>query len=129
MKHDGLKLIPAPIDNKNLMEDPFEDEIFGDFYAAEDHRKNGKRHLIGHKKEWSDCLIDVSWEYGYNLVKIAVLAVPAHEDFETVSREVFECVRETFSQWECEDNPHLHVHCVWSGHTYPIWVYFFFDME
>ena len=40
------KLIPAPIDNKNLLEDPFEDEVFGNFYACCNHRKNGLSALI-----------------------------------------------------------------------------------
>jgi len=42
------KLIYAPIDNKNLLEDAFEDDVFGGFYAAPDHRKHNIRHLVGH---------------------------------------------------------------------------------
>ena len=127
MKRGNLELIEAPIDNKNLMEDPFEDEIFGDFYAAADHRKNGKRHLIGHKREWADCWLDVYWEYGWNTVRITVLAIPGHEDFVYVSHDVYDGVRKTFSEWECEDNPNLHVDFGLSGNT--IYVHFFFDME
>ena len=44
----GKTLIPAPIDNKNLSEDSFEDEVFGDFYACKDHRDGSRsRHLFG----------------------------------------------------------------------------------
>jgi len=126
MKHDGLKLIDATIDNKNLMEDPFEDEIFGDFYAAADHRTDGKRHLIGYKKEWSDCLLDVFWKYGWSTITITVLAIPGHEYFENVSREVYNAVRKEFSEWEGDDS-HLHVDFGLSGNA--IYVHFFFDME
>lgn len=126
MKQDGLELIAAPIDNKNLMEDPFEDEIFADFYAAADHRKDGKRHLIGYKKEWADCYLDVFWEYGWNTVRITVLAIPGHEYFENVRHEVFDGVRKTFSEWENEDTD-IHVDCCLSGNT--IWVHFFFYMK
>lgn len=126
MKHDGLKLIDATIDNKNLMEDPFEDEIFGDFYAAPDHRKDGYRHLIGHKKEWADCYLDVFWKYGWSTITITVLAIPGHEYFDNVSREVYNAVRKEFSEWEVDDS-HLHVDFGLSGNT--IYVHFFFDME
>ena len=126
MKRDGIELIEAPIDNKNLMEDAFEDDVFVDFYAAVDHRKNGKRHLIGHKREWADCYLDVYWEYGWNTVRITVLAV-LYDEFDNVSHEVYDAVRKEFSEWECEDNPNLHVDFVLSGNT--IYVHFFFDME
>lgn len=126
MKRGNLEFIDAPIDNKNLMEDPFEDEIFGDFYYAKDHLKNGKRHLIGYKKEWADCLLDVYWEYGWNTVRITVLAVPGYDDFEYVCHEVYDGVRKTFSEWEGDDS-HIHVDFLLSGNT--IYVHFFFDME
>lgn len=128
MKRDGLELIEAPIDNKNLMEDAFEDDVFVDFYAAADHRKNGHRHLIGYKKEWSDCYLDVYWEYGWNTVRITVLAIPGTEDFENVCQEVYDGVRKEFSEWEDDDNDsHIHVSFLLSGNT--IYVHFFFDME
>lgn len=126
MKRGNLELVEAPIDNKNLMEDPFEDEIFGDFYAAPDHRKNGKRHLIGYKKEWADCYLDVYWEHGWNTVRITVLAIPGHEYFENVCDEVYNAVRKEFSEWEGDDS-HIHVSFLLSGNT--ISVHFFFDME
>lgn len=126
MKRDGIEVIVAPIDNKNLMEDAFEDDVFVDFYAAVDHRKNGKRHLIGHKREWSDCYLDVYWEYGWNTVKITVLAIPGTEDFENVCDEVYNAVRKEFSAWEGDDS-HIHVNFGLSGNT--ISVHFFFDME
>ena len=126
MKRGELELIEAPIDNKNLMEDPFEDEIFADFYSAPDHGTNGHRHLIGYKKEWSDCYLDVYWEYGWNTVRITVLAIPGHEDFEYVSNEVYDAVRKEFSSWEGDDS-HIHVDFGLLGNT--IYVHFFFDME
>lgn len=127
MKRGNLVLVEAPIDNKNLMEDSFEDDIFVDFYAAEDHRKNGNRHLIGYKKEWSDCYLDVYWKYGWNFIQITVLAIPGTEDFDSVRNEVFEAVRKEFSAWECEDNPGLRVRL--DVFKYTISVYFFFDTE
>lgn len=126
MKRDGLELIEAPIDNKNLMEDAFEDDVFVDFYCAKDHRTDGKRHLIGYKKEWADCWLDVYWEYGWNTVTITVLAIPGTEDFDEVSQEVYDGVRKTFSEWEGDDS-HIHVRFFLSGNT--ISVHFFFDME
>ena len=124
MKRGDLELIDAPIDNKNLMEDAFEDDVFGDFYAAADHRTDGKRHLIGYKKEWSDCLLDVFWKYGWSTVTITVLAIPGHEYFDNVRHELFDGVRKTFSEWEYDD---LHVDCGLSGND--IYVQFFFDMD
>lgn len=126
MKRGDLELIEAPIDNKNLMEDAFEDDVFVDFYAAAGHRENGKRHLIGHKREWSDCYLDVYWEYGWNTVRITVLAIPGTEDFENMCDEVYNAVRKEFSAWEGDDS-HIHVIFFLSGNT--ISVHFFFDME
>ena len=92
-------LIPALIDNKNLMEDAFEDdnEIFGNFYAAKDHRKNNVRHLLC----WAHCIdyynspdaegvIDVKWNFGGNIVVITLIAVPPSEDFEYVKEQIFD---------------------------------------
>ena len=108
-----MEKIAAPIDNKNLMEDPFEDEVFGDFYAASDHRKGGKRHLIGHKTviedgiECEDGIVDASWSYGDNSVTITLLAVPGTEDWEDTRRRIFDDYRKEFKAWECPENPGL----------------------
>ena len=110
--------IDAPIDNKNLMEDPFEDEVFGDFYAGPDHRKNGVRHLIGlaevYDEEFPKCVnysayVDVTWTYGASHITIKVIGVSASEDFEETKNEVLEHYKKVFKAWECEDNPDLKV--------------------
>lgn len=78
-----MKKIAAPIDNKNLMDDPFEDEVFCDgFMHSYDHRDGkGTRHLIGTKDVVEDGvvnetgLVDVCWKWGDNCVHITLLAV------------------------------------------------------
>lgn len=109
-------LIPAPIDNKNLMEDPFEDEVFCDFLAARDHRNDGMRHLIGltevHDEEFPKCVnysgyTDISWHYGGNTVVIKVIAVAISEDFDKTRDEIFEYYKKLFKSWECEENRNL----------------------
>ncbi len=95
------KLVTAPIDGKNLAEDPFEDEVFGNFYACEDHLKNRKRHLIGFEGE---AYVEVSWEYGSYQVKIKVIAVNPCENYDEVRKEIYEHYKKEFSSWQCEDN-------------------------
>ena len=108
--------IPAPIDNKNLMEDAFTDdvEIFGDFYAAPDNYKRGVRHMIGlmaPKDEdgfaLEDGIVDASWEFGSYGVDIKVIAVSPCEDFGMVAGQIIEYYKQKFKSWECEDNPGL----------------------
>lgn len=108
--------IYAPIDNKNLLEDPFEDEVFKDFYAAPDHRVMGgkRRHLIGRKTVtdkygmyYGDGIVDVKWCYGDHSIDIQVLAVPGTEDYETVRDAIFDDYEREFKSWMCEDNPGL----------------------
>ena len=110
-----MKRIPAPIDNKNLLEDTFEDEMFGGFYQAYDHRDGSStRHLIGHqllKDERgylkADAIVDAKWKYGDNCVHITMLAVENTDDFELVRDAIFATYRKEFKAWECEDNPNL----------------------
>ncbi len=109
-----MKKIAAPIDNKNLMEDPFEDEVFAGFMVAKDHRKKGVRHLTGceavsdeHGNPCSIGLVDASWSYGDNCVTITLLAVPKSEDWENTRRSIFDDYKREFKAWECEDNPGL----------------------
>ena len=108
-----MKKIAAPIDNKNLMEDPFEDGVFGDFDAARDHRVKSMRHLVGRKTVVEDgvaCesgLVDVRWKWGDNCVTITLLAVPKTEDWEETRRRIFDSYKQEFKAWECEDNPGL----------------------
>lgn len=109
-----MEKIAAPIDNKNLLEDPFEDEVFVDFYAAHDHRDGSRtRHLIGRKtvaEDGVECesgLVDVRWKYGDNCVTITLLSVPRTEDWEDTRRHIFDAYKQEFKAWECEDNPDL----------------------
>ena len=128
-------LMECPIDNKNLMEDPFEDDVFCDgFMAARDHRKKGKRHLIGnvevYDKEFPKCvnywgIVDVSWSYGGNTVTIKMLATDAGEDFDDMRDEIFKHYKELFKSWECEDNPGLVVCFGSEGDS--LYVHFYYD--
>ena len=111
-----MEKIAAPIDNKNLLEDPFEDEVFGDFYAAHDHRDGSRtRHLVGRRRVRNedgfdydaDALVDARWKYGDNCVMITLLAVPPQEEWEDTRRYIFDAYRKEFKAWECEDNPGL----------------------
>jgi hypothetical protein len=129
-----MEKIKASIDNKNLMEDPFEDEVFGDFYAASDHRKGGRRHLIGHKTVKDmfghDCeqgIVDVSWSYGDNCVTITLLAVPGTEDWVNTRDYIFDDYKKEFKAWQCEDNPGLVVDFYQLGDK--LNVIFYFETE
>lgn len=104
-------LIPAPIDNKNLMEDPFEDEVFGNFYAAPEHRSGAtRRHLVGScKTEDYDAIVDVKWFFGSHSIDIQVIAVSPSEDYETVRDDVFDHYEKIFKSWECDANRDLRV--------------------
>lgn len=104
-----MEKIYAPIDNKNLMEDPFEDEVFRDFYWAPDHRTGSKRrHLIGSvKTENYDAMVDVKWHWGDHSIDIQVIAIQPTEDIDDVRREVFDHYEQTFKAWQCEDNEDL----------------------
>lgn len=104
-----MEKIYAPIDNKNLMEDPFEDEVFQDFYWAPDHTPWSKRrHLIGSvKTENYDAMVDVRWCWGDHSIAIQVIAIQPTEDIDEVRREVFNYYEQLFKSWQCEDNESL----------------------
>ena len=108
-----MALIQAPIDNKNLMEDNFEDDDFEDFYVAHDHRERGKRHLVGIKDVEQDgiiCesgLVDVTWKHGGNCVTITLLAIPRTEDWEYTRKKIFADYQREFASWQCEENEGL----------------------
>lgn len=108
-----MEKIKAPIDNKNLLEDPFEDEVFGDFDMAHDHYSGKTRHLIGRKtviEDGIECesgLVDVRWKWGDNFVTITLLSVPRTEDWDDTRRHIFDAYKQEFKAWECEDNPGL----------------------
>lgn len=115
-----MKKIAAPIDNKNLCEDPFEDEVFGDgFMQAYDHRDGSRtRHLIGTKDVVEDGvvnetgLVDVRWKWGDNCVHITLLAVSGcsdTNDWEYTRRHIFDDYRRIFKEWECPENEGLRV--------------------
>lgn len=109
-----MERIPAPIDNKNLMEDPLDDGVFENFYQAPDHMTWMRRHLIGHEevKDASgelvgDAYVDVKWTYGGNSVDIQVIATPAKEDYGYLRNLVFDNYEKIFKEWQCEENPGL----------------------
>lgn len=120
-------LIACPIDNKNLVEDAFEDvpEIFGNFYEGNGHREGGKRHLVGFvkikDKEYPKCTnaegyVDAKWHYGSNKVFIEILATNIFIDtFEEQKRYIFDYYKEQFKSWENEDNIGLRVKFSESG--------------
>ena len=110
--------IDAPIDNKNLCEDGFEDDVFRNFSFAPDHR-NGKgvRHLVGtvnladYNKELLglEAIVDVKWNWGDSFITITLLAYNPTESLHEVRDEVFKHYKKVFKAWECEDNPDLKV--------------------
>lgn len=103
-----MKRIYAPIDNKNLMEDAFEDEVFRNFYAAPGHRKHNLRKLIGSvKTENYDAIVDVWWHYGDHIIAIRLLGYQPQEDLDEVREEVMKHYERVFKAWQCDDNPGL----------------------
>lgn len=104
-----MALIYAPIDNKNLIEDSFEDDVFRDFYWAPDHRAGGRRrHMIGSvKTENYDAMVDVKWCWGDAAIDIQVIAIQPTEDIDYVREEVFDYYERIFKSWECEENEGL----------------------
>ena len=132
-----MEKIAAPIDNKNLLEDPFEDEVFGDFDAAHDHRKKGVRHLVGRKtvddERGVPCesgIVDARWKYGDNCVTITLLSVSCcanEDDWEDNRRRTFDDYKRVFKAWECEDNPGLVVEFYELGDM--LNVIFYFETE
>ena len=110
-----MERIVAPIDNKNLLEDPFEDEVFGDFYQAYDHRDGTTRHLLGIKdvmEEGIGAIVDVRWKWGDNCIHISLLAVSGcanSNDWEDARKYIFDDYRRIFKEWECPENEGLRV--------------------
>lgn len=83
----------ARIDNKDLLEDGFEDDLFANFYPATDHRKNNVRHLIGSvvikedKTTICDAFVDVNWHFGDSAITITMLACNPFCDNEDCQRD------------------------------------------
>lgn len=100
-----------PIDNKNLLEDAFEDDVFQGFYWAPEHRAATRtRHLIGSvKTENYDALVSATWRYCGHSVEIRVVGTRPAEDIQDVRSEVYAHYERIFKGWECEDNEGLHV--------------------
>ena len=108
------KLIPAPIDNKNLMEDPLEDEIFADFLDARDHHVSDQRHKVGFIRipDEAEAYVDVTWNYGSYRLYIRLLAAnPCMADFISTRDIIFKHYSDLFTSWQCDDNPGLVVNC------------------
>lgn len=128
-------LIPAPIDNKNLCEDPFEDDVFEDFYPAKDHREKGQRHLYGFVKvydeEFPKCVnaeghVEVSWKYGGNTIVIKLLANnPFCEEFEETFQDIAGYYKKLFKSWEDESSPDLAVR--FGTENDSLYVHFYWD--
>lgn len=131
-----MERFDAPIDNKNLCEDGFEDDVFREFSYAPDHR-NGKgvRHLVGtvclgdYDKELLglDAIVDVKWHWGDSHITITLLAYNQTENLDEVRTEVFKHYRQVFKAWECEDNPDLKVDFYQLGDK--LNVIFYFECE
>ena len=128
-------LVEAPIDNKNLCEDPFEDDVFRDFYEARDHRERKNRHLVGfvqvRDERIPSCInaegyVDVSWGYGDNTVTIKLLAAnTCCDEFEETKRIIFEYYTKIFSGWMNDDNENLVVR--FGSENDSLYVHFYFD--
>lgn len=106
---DGKQVHPFPIDGKNLMEDPFDDDLFGELCYARGHGTGGLRHLIGPleiKEEDVYAIIDVQWKHGANFVQITFLAENCL-GFTTARELVFKHYKQIFSSWCNEDTPYL----------------------
>ena len=125
-----MEKIYAPIDNKNLMEDAFEDDVFQDFYAAPDHRKNNLRHLIGSvKTENYDAIVDVWWYYADHAISIQLLGYPPQEDLNDVREEVMTHYERVFKAWQCDDNPGLVVKTMRMTDPNILMVSFYFECD
>lgn len=133
-----MEKIAAPIDNKNLMEDPFEDEVFCDgFMEAYDHRDGSRtRHLIGTKEVIEDGfvegsgIVDVSWKWGENCIHITLLAISGcanTNDWEEFRKNIFDDYRRIFKEWECPENEGLRVEFYELGNN--LNVIFYFEVE
>lgn len=108
-----MKKYYAPIDNKNLLEDGFEDDLFGDFMPGTDHRKNNVRHLIGHKQIFEnksivcDAIVEAKWHFGDAAITITMLACcPFCDNEEEQRNTLFKYYESKFKEMEdaCNEN-------------------------
>ena len=131
------KRIYCPIDNKNLLEDAF-DEIIEDLYEAPDHYKGGHRHKVGFLQVKDndgglicEAYVDVSWCFGDNAVEIKLLAFNEHVNYlEETTKEVFKHYTRIFKGWENEENDGLRVECYEMRNSTPLLrVKFYYEIE
>ena len=121
-----MERIFAPIDNKNLMEDPIVDDVFRDFYWAPDHRRGKSRHLVGTvRTDNYDTLVEAKWRFGDAAIEITIIGMQPSEDYECVRDEVFAHYERIFKSWQCEDNEGLIVETSrWLGFILRVSFYF-----
>lgn len=101
------KLIPAPIDNKNLLEDAFEDNEFQGFYVGNGNSQV-RRHLIGTvETENYKAIVSASWRYGDFRIAIEMVGIQPSEEYDLVRDEVFDYYDKAFKTLQCDDNPDL----------------------
>lgn len=65
-----MSKIPAPIDNKNVMEDWIYDEVFKDGYLETPDNRNGRRSIVGYV---DGILILASWFFGDNHIRFRAM--------------------------------------------------------
>jgi len=106
-----MKKYFATIDNKNLLEDGFEDDLFRDFYPATDHRKGNVRHLIGmvevkeDKIPICDAFVDVKWHFGDAAITITMLGCnPFCDEKEVQFDELCKFYESKFKEMEDASN-------------------------
>ena len=114
IEHDVKKKMYAPIDNKNLLEDGFEDDLFVDLMPAVNHRKNNVRHLIGHKQITMDkslvcdAIVEAKWHFGDAAITIKMLACcPFCDDEEEQWDVLFKDYERKFKEMEKCTNENL----------------------
>lgn len=121
-----MKMV-APIDDRNILEDPIEDEVFRDFYVEPYHKKSRWRNVIGTvKTENYDAIVAAAWEFGDNEIQVNVVGYQPTEDIDEVRKEVYDHYEQVFKSWQCEDNPCLVVE---TERTYLLSVKFYYEIE
>lgn len=91
-------LSPARFNDKDLLEEYLEFNLFGDFHAAKDNHNGKMRKLIGRLEvidyeHYIDATIQATWEWGSNFLCIEVLACNRDEDYDSQTEQVFEYYR------------------------------------
>lgn len=119
-----MEKIPANIDNKNIMEDALDEEVFKGFYIGNEGG-SCRRHVIGNvDTENYSAIVEAKWNFGENTIDIQLVGTKPGDEPDEVRREVFEHYERTFKAWECEDNPALIVETSQVLGILTIWFYF-----